>query len=49
MIAGQPVDLVNFLLEGKDWPGVREGLLPLARLAEKQVQEWEQSHLEKPN
>ena len=43
VIGGQPVDLVNFVLEAKDWPKVREGLLPLARLAEKQVREWEQA------
>ncbi len=49
VIGGQPVDLVNFLLEAKDWPNIREGLLPLARLAETQVQEWEQAHLQRPN
>lgn len=41
IIAGAPVDLVHFLLEKKDWPPVRERLLPLARLAERQVLEWE--------
>jgi RimJ/RimL family protein N-acetyltransferase len=41
IIGGMPVDLVHFLLEKKDWPPVRERLLPLARLAEKQVLEWE--------
>jgi hypothetical protein len=29
------------LLEKKDWPPVRDRLLPLARLAEKHVLEWE--------
>lgn len=43
VIAGQPVDLVNFMLEARDWPKVRERLLPLARLAERQVQEWERA------
>ena len=43
LIAGQPVDLVNFVLEAREWPKVRERLLPLARLAERQVQEWEQA------
>jgi len=42
VICGQPVDLVHFVLDGKDWPRVREGLLPMARLAERQVREWEQ-------
>jgi RimJ/RimL family protein N-acetyltransferase len=49
MIAGQPVDLVHFLLDGKDWPKVRAGVLPLARLAERQVEEWEREQKQKPN
>jgi RimJ/RimL family protein N-acetyltransferase len=49
VIGGQAVDLVHFVLEAKDWPKIREGLLPLARLAEKQVQEWEQAHLQRPS
>jgi len=42
-IGGQAVDLVHFLLDGKEWPRVRAGLLPLAKVAEKQVQEWQQA------
>ena len=42
MIGGQAVDLVSFVLEARDWPRIREGLLPLAGLAQRQVQEWEQ-------
>lgn len=42
VIGGKPVDLVHFLLNGTDWPTVRTGLLPLARVAERQVIEWEQ-------
>lgn len=42
-IAGQPVDLINFLLDGRDWPKIRTKLLPLAQLAEKQILEWEQT------
>jgi len=41
VIGGMPVDLVHFLLEKEGWPPVRERLLPLARLAERQVLEWE--------
>jgi hypothetical protein len=40
VIAGQPVDQVHFVLPASDWPKVRERLLPMARLAEKQVSEW---------
>jgi RimJ/RimL family protein N-acetyltransferase len=43
VIGGQAVDLVHFLLDIKDWPGIREKLLPLARLAEAQVRDWEQA------
>ena len=43
LIAGKPVDLVHFLLDGKDWPKVRERVLPLAGLAERQVCEWEEA------
>ncbi len=44
IINGQSVDLVNFLLEAKDWPRVCEKISPLARLAEAQVREWEMNH-----
>lgn len=43
MIGGRSVDLVHFLLDGKDWPKVRAGILPLAHVAEKQVREWEEA------
>jgi RimJ/RimL family protein N-acetyltransferase len=43
LIGGQPVDLVNFLLTAEDWRRVRPGLLPMARLAESQVREWEKA------
>jgi RimJ/RimL family protein N-acetyltransferase len=43
MIGGKPVDLICFVLAAKDWPKTRERLLPLARIAEKQVSDWEQA------
>jgi RimJ/RimL family protein N-acetyltransferase len=43
VIGGQAVDLVHFLLSAKDWLQLRERIVPLARLAEKQVREWEQT------
>jgi RimJ/RimL family protein N-acetyltransferase len=47
IINGKPADLVHFLLVASDWPRVREKLLPLAKLAEKQVREWEQAQTKK--
>jgi RimJ/RimL family protein N-acetyltransferase len=47
IIGGTPVDLVHFLLEKKDWPPARDRLLPLARLAERQILEWEAANLVK--
>jgi RimJ/RimL family protein N-acetyltransferase len=46
-INGRPVDLVQFLLTPEDWAGVRDGLLPLARLAGNLVLEWEKTQLGK--
>ena len=48
VIGGQRVDQVHFLLAAQDWPKIREGLVPLARLAEKQVQDWEKTHRREP-
>jgi RimJ/RimL family protein N-acetyltransferase len=45
-INGKPVDLVQFLLTAKDWPGARKRLLPLAQYAETRVREWEKRTLE---
>ena len=45
LIGGQLVDQVHFVLEAEDWRKKREGLVPLARLAEKQVREWEQAQV----
>ncbi|HWX22375.1 MAG TPA: GNAT family protein [Candidatus Binatia bacterium] len=43
MIGGNRVDLICFLLEAKDWPKIRETLLPLAQVAERQVRDWDQA------
>jgi RimJ/RimL family protein N-acetyltransferase len=43
VIGGKPVDLVHFLLKAEEWPAPRERMLPLAKLAASQVQEWEQA------
>ena len=47
IICGKPVDLVHFLLLATDWPTVRKRLEPLAKLAEIQVREWEQTETSK--
>ena len=46
VIGGQAVDLVNYILTAEDWSKRRERLVPLARLAEIQVREWEQASSE---
>lgn len=43
VIGGKPVDMVHFVLLPEDWAKVRERFLPLTRLAEKGVREWEQA------
>ena len=43
VIGGQPVDLVRFLMTAAEWAKPRERLLPLARLAETQVREWDRA------
>ena len=43
LIGGQLVDQVHFVLGAEEWRKRREGLVALARLAEKQVREWEQA------
>jgi RimJ/RimL family protein N-acetyltransferase len=48
IIGGRPVDQIHFLLQKQDWPKVRPGLLPLARLAETQVREWERAQGPRP-
>jgi RimJ/RimL family protein N-acetyltransferase len=41
VIGGKPVDMVHYLLKAKEWPPYRTKLLPLAKLAEIQVLEWQ--------
>ena len=41
MIGGKAIDLVNFSMLAEEWPKARERLLPLARVAEAQVLDWE--------
>ena len=41
IIGGSPVDLVQFLLTPEDWARTRNHIIPLARVAETQVLEWE--------
>ena len=43
LIGGKPVDQVHFALSKENWLKRREGLLRLARFAEKQVLEWEKA------
>lgn len=42
VIGGKLVDQIHFVLDRADWPAVRQQILPLARLAETQVREWEE-------
>jgi RimJ/RimL family protein N-acetyltransferase len=50
IIDGKPVDLLEFLITAEDWARVRDGLLPIVRLAGAQALEWEktQSHQSQP-
>jgi RimJ/RimL family protein N-acetyltransferase len=43
VIDGKPVDQIHFALSAEDWAARREKLLPLAKLAERQVMEWEKA------
>ena len=43
VIEGKPVDLVRFEMRVADWPKARECILPMARMAEKSIQDWEES------
>jgi RimJ/RimL family protein N-acetyltransferase len=43
VIGGQPVDLVRFVMSAEEWTKPRERMLPMARLAATQVQDWEKA------
>jgi len=43
IIEGKSVQLIEFELQLSDWLQIRESILPLARLAGKNVRAWEQS------
>ncbi len=46
VIGGKPVDLIRFLMTAEEWAKPRERMLPLARLAEGQVRDWERAQTE---
>jgi RimJ/RimL family protein N-acetyltransferase len=48
VIGGQPVDLIHFVLTPAAWDEAQARLLPLARLAEKQIHAWEESQRMNP-
>jgi RimJ/RimL family protein N-acetyltransferase len=43
VIGGKSVDMVQFHLTATEWIKVREQLVPLAKMAQTQVREWEQA------
>ncbi len=49
IIGGKLVDMVHFVLAGAHWPKIREKLLPMARLAETQVLDWDKTQAASPS
>jgi RimJ/RimL family protein N-acetyltransferase len=47
VIGGQPVDLVHYVLTAADWAKAREPMLPLARLAEPEIRDWEKTQIKR--
>jgi RimJ/RimL family protein N-acetyltransferase len=45
IIGGKAVDIVHLVMTAEDWSKTRERLVPMARLAESLVREWEQAWL----
>jgi RimJ/RimL family protein N-acetyltransferase len=48
IIGGRAVDLIHFELTPAAWDGAQPRLLPLARLAERQTRDWEESQRKNP-
>jgi RimJ/RimL family protein N-acetyltransferase len=48
IIGGQAVDMIHFILTSAVWGEAKVRLLPLAQLAEKHIQHWEESQLKCP-
>ena len=49
IIGGNPVDMLHFILTPEDWLKGRERALPLAKLAEAQVLDWERQQIRNSN
>ena len=45
VIGGKAIDLVHFSMTAEEWPRARERLMPLVRVAETQVLEWNREYL----
>lgn len=45
VIAGKPVDMVHFVLTAEKWARTRDKLVPMSRVAEGLVRQWEQGQL----
>jgi RimJ/RimL family protein N-acetyltransferase len=46
VIDGQPVDIIHFAMTAEEWAKNRDGVLPIARYAEKQIQAWDRAQLQ---
>jgi len=49
IIGGKPVDMIHMVMQVEDWPQVRKTLLPIARMLEVQVRQWEQNASRSPH
>ncbi|HWI56388.1 MAG TPA: GNAT family protein [Bacillota bacterium] len=48
VIGGQSVDQIHFVLYPRDWAQARQRLLPLAKIAEQQIRDWEKAENQGP-